>query len=259
MLQAKPLAVKLEALGATTVVHPTISIVAPDNFTVLDTALRQLSEFDWIVFTSTNAVHAVLDRCNAIELAVHQLNTRKIAAVGTTTAQALAAHNIKATVVPKSFIAYSLIDALDTHVVGKRVLLPRGDLAKDDIPFELRKRGAIVVEAISYRTVPGLGVPSLLADLHSGALTAITFASSSAVQYFVNGAMHNKEYGREWLSGLWERAQRPAVFCIGPITSATARELEVPVDAVAAEHDADGLVQAITDWFAARSSSLGTS
>src|SRR5207244_2091042 len=129
---------------------------------------------------------------------------------------------------------------------GKRILLPRADIARAALAVGLRAMGAMVDVLAAYRTVPGPGARELASVLRARTLDAITFTSSSTVRYMLDGleqAGISRAEARRLLNEL-------AVVCIGPITAATATEQGLRVDAVAQEYTADGVVAALIDWFA---------
>jgi uroporphyrinogen-III synthase len=158
-----------------------------------------------------------------------------IAAIGPGTARALAAHGLRADVVPERSVAESLAAALaERGVKGRRVLIARAAEARDVLPAELTKAGAEVEIVVLYETVRealGEAERAAVADADY-----VTFTSSSTVQNFVDA-----------LGGRDELVERARVVSIGPVTSATARELGLRVDVEAARHDIDGLVAALLD------------
>ncbi len=221
--KGRRLADRLRALGAEPIEFPTVRI-EPAEPGPLDAALRALSAFDWIVFTSAAGVEAVAERLAAAGKDARELGRRKVAAIGPVTAQALRERGIEPALVPGEYVAEAVLAALG-DVRGKSFLLPRADIAREALPAGLKAKGAVVTEVTAYRTVGAGGPPP---DL-SGA-DAVTFTSSSTVRHFVaSGAA----------------VGRAKVVCIGPVTAATARELGLTVDAVADDYTEDGLIQAL--------------
>ncbi|HEY3999531.1 MAG TPA: uroporphyrinogen-III synthase [Candidatus Xenobia bacterium] len=222
--QADGLLHELERLGARAYGIPSIELVPPESWDVLDGALKSLGEFHWVVFTSANAVQPFIDRLGD----VRRLRQVKIAAIGVATSSALACHGLKADLVPDDFVAEGLLEAFPA-VDGLKVLLPRAAQARDVFPEGLRARGVQVVVAPVYRTVPN---PSAAHELRclfdEGRIDIVMFTASSTVKYFP--------------------CDLPAsvrVVCIGPVTAAAARDRGFRVDAVPPEHTAAGLTQAI--------------
>lgn len=230
--QSAELVERLQALGATVTVCPLIAIAPLDNTAPLDDAVRRLAEYDWLLFTSANAVRAFFGRVDAA-LPEHV----KVGAVGPATARALVEHGIAPSFTPSAQTAEALAAELDV-VAGQRVLLPSADIARPALADGLRARGALVDVVTVYRTAPGDGVAALRDMLRDGAVDAVLFASPSAVQALVRG-MSAAE--RAWLSDV-------AVACIGPTTAAAAHEAGLRVSAVAREHTAAGLVAELRNW-----------
>ena len=233
--QASELAQQLAALGAEPLEFPTIQIFPLENFAELDAALTQT--FDWIIFTSVNGVAAVWARIEKLGRDARTFAHTRLAAIGAATAEELARHGLRADLVPRNYVAESILAEIgDVH--GKRILLPRADLAREKLAHDLRARGANVCEVAAYHTRPtGANVPSAqhIRDLLSaGEIDAITFTSSSTVRGFVNAIQFP-------ISNF----QFPIVACIGPITAQTARDLGLRVDVVAETYTIEGLVTAL--------------
>ena len=227
--QAAALAEKLAGQGAVPIIFPMIEITPMDDCRPLDAALRQLDQYDWIIFTSVNGVTAVWDRLDAAWPAA-----LRIAAVGPATARALAARGANAAFMPDEYVAEALAAGLG-DVAGQRVLLPHAELAREALADVLRGRGATVDELPVYRTLPAAPDPQGLAEQQRG-VDAITLTSASAARNFARLAP----------------AAPAVVACIGPVTAAAAREAGLPVRVVAAEYTLDGLVAALGDYFAHR-------
>jgi uroporphyrinogen III methyltransferase/synthase len=237
--QAGELSAELEKLGAEVYEFPTIEIVPPEDFGPLDSAIRGLDSFDWLVYTSVNGVEAFVDR-----LRHHGLDLRavprgaKVAAIGPATAERLEEVGLRVDVVPKEYRAEALIEALDSgSLAGKRVLIPRARVAREILPEKLREAGAEVVVPPAYESVPSSeGREELSLRLRSGEIDCVTFTASSTVENFV-GAFGEEE-AAQLLSGT-------RVACIGPITADTARKRGLRVDAEADEFTIPGLVEAV--------------
>ena len=240
--QSAGLCDRLRALGATPVVFPTIEIEAPANPAALDAAIKAAADYDWIVFTSVNGVEAFWD---AVQREERAGQTRqgpkfgtKIAAIGPATARALAERGVTA-IVPAEYVAEALAAALG-EVSGQRILLPRAEVTRDVLAFELRRRGAIVDEVAAYRTRLAMPDAAAVAELRRG-VDVVTFTSSSTVRSYM-ALLHRL--------GLPPFDPRPLTVCIGPITSATAREAGLTMDATAAVYTVEGLLEAVKTLFA---------
>jgi uroporphyrinogen III methyltransferase/synthase len=230
--QASQLTEKLLAHGADVAEFPVIEIVPPADSSGIDAAIARLSEYDWLIFTSVNGVRFFLERLDASGADLRQVRG-KLCAIGPATKRALEELHLKVDLLPKEYVAESMLEAFAAHdLAGKRVLLPRAAVARDIVPVELRARGAVVDVVEAYRTaVPEVGAEALK-EAFERKPDWITFTSSSTVKNFLALA------GRERLEGV-------RVASIGPVTSDTARKHGIPVTVEAAEHTMDGLVQAI--------------
>lgn len=198
---------------------PVIDIAAPsDGGEALRVAISQIATYDWVVFTSVNAVDRVAPRIRTADIWV--------AAVGMSTGQALRSWGLTPSLVPATHVAESLVEEFPEG--DGRVLIPRAAVARDVLPEGLRAKGWDVDIVEAYRTVPAHPTPEAVDAL--GRADAITFTSASTVKNYVQIA------GRERVP--------PLVACIGPITAQAAEEIGVRVDVTAQEHTIDGLVRA---------------
>jgi uroporphyrinogen-III synthase len=213
--------------------------------------LKQLSEYDWLILTSVNGVDALWERLRKLRLRVKPMRDMKIAAIGPATRQAIQQHGVKVNVVPREYVAESVVTSLRREVKGKRVLLARAKVARDVIPRELRKLGAQVDVVEAYETVvPQSSRQRLRAALASQQRRPdwITFTSSSTARNFV--ALLGESRGRvgrvHTNSSLKRHLKGVRLASIGPVTSSTLRELGLPVDVEAVEYTIPGLIKAIS-------------
>ncbi len=234
--QAASLAGRLRELGAEVVSLPAIELQPPETWEPLDRAIGELERYDWLIFTSANGVRFFIERLDRGTRDLRNLRA-KICAIGPATAQALGALHLKVDRLPREYVAESLLEAFgDDEIEGQRILIPRAKAARDLIPAELEKRGAKVDVVAAYQTV----IPADSASRASEVFEAgrkpdwITFTSSSTVKHFL-----------EFLPNKLPRGVR--VASIGPITSATAKQLGLNVDVEAAEYTTAGLVRAIVE------------
>lgn len=241
--QAGELVRALETLGAAVIALPTIRVVPLPDLSALRAALGRLPEYEWIVFTSQNAVRVVCDRLAEWGLAPSDLARAALAAIGPRTARALARHGLTPALVPDEFVAEALVRALATQgeLRGRRVLLPRAREARDALPEGLRALGAVVDDIPVYETVCASGDGAALASaILTGKVAAVTFTSSSTVRHFV------EIVGRPAAT-----SGRFAAAVIGPVTAATAEELGIPVAVRASTYTVPGLVDALARHFTA--------
>lgn len=236
--QAGQLADKLRALGAEVLEIPAIEMAPPLSWEPLDSALRNLSRYRWLIVTSANTVSALRDRMVTLGLAPEDFTALSIAAVGSGTAQALRGSGLEPSVTPPEYVAESLVEALRDRAQGQRVLLARAAVARDVIPDALRAQGAILDVVDAYRTViPSASVTALRARFGPGGHPpdAATFTSSSTVTNFL-ALLHEAD------------VSAPATMLaisIGPITSETLRDCGLQPAAEADPHDLNGLVAAV--------------
>lgn len=232
--QASKLTRQLENLGAEVIEFPTIKISPPsDNFKSLDTAIKNLTTFDWIIFTSANGVEKFFERLKFFKLDARIFCTAKIAAIGSATAEKLADFGIVADLVPAEFRAEGLIAELKDKVAGKKILIARAEVARDILPRELEKLGADVTVAKVYKTESAAENFSKIADEK---IDLVTFTSSSTVENFVAA------FGADYL-------QKVKTAAIGPVTAQTLKNFGVTADIVADEFTIAGLVEAIKKFF----------
>jgi uroporphyrinogen-III synthase len=248
--QAGDLAERLRALGAEPVICPAIAIAPLEDTAPLDAAISRLGRYDWLIVTSVNGARALCDRMAARGVPVAALRGVRVGAVGPATAAVLAERGIAVDFVPSAFVAEAILAEIG-DVAGRRILLPRADIARETLVEELRARGAQVDDLVAYRTIPGDGAALLAPLLRAGAVDAVTFASSSAVRYLLDGLTATGMEPEEALACL----NRTAIICIGPVTAATARRAGLRVTAEACESTAAGVAAALCDAF--RGSSTG--
>ena len=234
--QASELSDKLSERGAQVIELPAICIEPPRDRAPLEQAARELSAYDWIIFTSVNGVDSLFGVLEGLDKDARSFGAAKICAIGPATATRLAEKGIKADLVPERFVAEAILDALLTteDVKGKRFLLPRADLARPALREGLEKAGANVTEVVSYHTVPETPTEKELNDI--GEADLVTFASSSTVRNFID------TLGPELVAALREKCR---FISIGPVTSQTMRELDIPVAIEAETSTIPGMVEAI--------------
>ena len=236
--QAGEMVRQLRALGADAFEMPTIRIEpAPDKRAFYE-SVAYAHSYDWLIFTSPNGVDAFFNVFFEIYKDARDLGGVRIAAIGPATAARVNAFRFQVDVQPEKYVAEEIITALqkETSVENLKVLLARAEGARDVLPKELSRLGAIVDEAVAYRTVPetedeGGGIRRYR---ETGA-DMVTFTSSSTAENFHALQMPPHE-GVRFAS-------------IGPVTSKTMRDLGMPVDVEAPVHDIPGLVAAIVNFF----------
>jgi uroporphyrinogen III methyltransferase / synthase len=232
--QAGALSARLTALGANAIELPTIEIVPALDYGPLDSAIADLASCDWLIFTSANGVRFFMDRLDRSTRDLRSLGNAKICAIGPATRAAVEALHLKVDLMGREYVAEGLLEAFAAHrLEGKRVLLPRATVARDLVPEELRRRGALVDVVEAYRTEVPEGAAARAREVLGASPDCVTFTSSSTVQNFV--AVTG---GVSPLAGI-------PVVSIGPITTRTARGLGIEVTAEAKVFTVEGLVEAV--------------
>ncbi len=242
--QAEALSFPLRELGAEVLEIPFIEIRPPASFRALDDSLRQIHNYDWLILTSVNGVKALAGRIRHLGLDALNFVHLKVAAIGPATEQALEAEQFQVDVVPDKYVAEAVVSSLRAQVKGQRILLVRAKIARDVIPEELRRAGAVVNVVEAYETVaPEASRSRLQAALQDSSKKpdVITFTSSSTVRNFVS-LLNLEEDGRPARPPILEGVK---LASIGPVTSVTLRQLGLPVDIEAREYTVPGLVRAI--------------
>lgn len=232
--QADDFAEKLRSCGFEPVFFPVIEIRPIEDTVALERALSRLNCYEWVVFTSVNAVDVVFD--NHPPLPVGEKLGVKFAAIGPKTAEALQARGIRPDFVPEEYVAEAILPGLG-DLRGKWVLLPRAEIARKALPEAIVSAGGIAHEITVYKTLPARPDPDGLAALKTG-VDVVTLTSPSTVHNFI--AIVN-EHGLDPLN----LPNRPMFACIGPITEQAAREQGLTDLLVAKEYTTDGLLEAI--------------
>jgi uroporphyrinogen III methyltransferase/synthase len=241
--QAGILCNRLRLLGADVFELPTIRIVPPEDLWEFGELVRDSYQYDWLIFTSPNGVDAFFEMYYKLYSDARNIGNVKIAAIGPATAQRIKDFHLAVDLQPKKFVAEAIVRDLQElgSVENLKFLLARAAGARDVLPKKLTELGAIVDEVIAYRTIaePDDAAGSLERFRSEGA-DLITFTSSSTVENFLA------------LNLPWPKTLMTA--SIGPITSETMRKNQVSIDVEAAQHDMDGMVEAILTAFGVASS-----
>ena len=238
-VQAGALTRLLESRGAQVVEIPTIRIEPPEDYGELDAVLHRLPGFDWVVFTSANAVDAVFDRLRERGLDARALHGTRVAAIGRSTAGSLHDVGIAADLVASLSISEGLVkDMAALDVSGSRILVPGAEARRESLASGLAKLGAEVEVVAAYRTVNVEGSPANVDAALAGGIDVATFTSSSTVRGLVR-----------LLDGDVGKLEGVDVACIGPVTAAEARNAGLDVAILAKESTVQGLVEAIIEHY----------
>jgi uroporphyrinogen-III synthase len=233
---------EIESRGGTAVVVPMIVTGPPPSWVECDAAIGRRGTYAMLVFTSVNAVEGFMGRARALGVPPGPLPGPRSAAVGSATARALSGYGAPAAVLPETFTGASLASALGGSLRGKRVLLPRGSIAREEVAETLRREGALVEAVTVYATTApaGLAAGSFARRVLSGEFDVLTFASPSAAANF---------------AALFAPGDLPAVpghakiAVIGPSTADAVRGLGLPPDIIARESTGTGLIRSIEEFY----------
>lgn len=242
--QARGVVDQLNSLGAEVLELPLVKFADPLDWSHLDRALNSLCEYDWILFTSQNAVDFVSRRCQARGIPPSTI-TPKIAAVGPATAEAARRQGFQVAHVAKQFRGAVLARDLEGEIKHKRILLPRSDRANEDLPRLLRTAGTQVTEVVAYRTLnPDSSHETAIRSIQTGMVDVIVFFSPSAFHHLLDLVD---------LSHLQSLAGKVCFAAIGPVTAQAIRETGLPVPIQAEEATTPALVEALVQYCAQHS------
>ena len=244
--QSMELVERLEAMGAAAIEAPMIRILPPDDDGPLDEACARAGDFDWIVFSSANAVDAFMERLLAGPGDLRALGGVALCSVGPATSEHLADYGLKVDLTPAEYRAEAVLRALADRgdVRGLKILLPHADIGRELLADELRKQGADVTEVVAYRTVAveadREGEPDIYRMLLEHGIDVVTFTSASAVRNFVR--ILGAEPAADLLAGT-------VVACIGPVTAEAALQSNIKTTIQPEHYTIPALADAIAKHF----------
>ena len=241
-LQSEALAKLLAGVGAIPIVLPLVEFGEPENFGPLDVAIAQLEKFDWIIFTSGQAVRAFETRNKDLGALLNPAGSKlRIAAVGPVSAEAVRQAGLPVEYVARTHNGVGLANELGARLQGRSVLLPRSDRANPDLPAALKTHGAQVTEVIAYRTLQ----PS---EVDRQKLGSISASEADAILFFSPSAAHNfaQSVSAEHFLGLQNCL---AIVAVGPVTAEALRHLKMERIVVAADTTSASVVQALENHF----------
>lgn len=247
--QSEQLVAELRARGAVPVMLPMVAFASPDSPELLDAAIRNLREYDWVFVTSQNALRAIRERCELLKIDLRgAFSGVEIAAVGPATAEALRDAGLRVAHVASKHQGTALAEELAAKVRGKKVLLPRSDRANPDLVESLKRIGAEVTEVCAYKTV----------GPESGARAAAekAAAEADAVLFFSPSAVHHLEeaLGKEAFVKL---SRGSAFVANGPVTEGALRKAGVERVLLARDTSAGAVVESLTSYFVQEEAQAG--
>lgn len=230
--QSQGTVARLSGLGAKVLVQPAIEISAPADCSPVDDAIKRLSEFDWLVFSSSNGVHYFLRRLLALGHDLRWLGGVRLAAIGPGTVEALSGYFLKTDLQPGEYRAESLAAALAPFTRGKRVLLARASRGREVLAEMLTAAGANVEQAVVYESRDVTAIDEELAvEIRSGQIDWVTVTSPAIARSLA------KMFGQS--------LRKTKLATISPLTAEVARELGFEPAAVAEIYTTDGVIDAI--------------
>ncbi len=238
--QAEEFSSALREYGAVVYECATIRIEPVGDGAAVDQEIACLGDYNWLIFTSANAVDMFMTRVFGLGLDARCLGGVRVSVIGSKTAEQLRGYGIVADVVPRKYVQEGLLESLAVET-GDRVLLPRAAEARDLLPLTLEQKGAHVEVVPLYETAGNKeGIVKLKRYLTKGVVDVITFTSSSTVKRLMD-ALSDKERSRLFHDVL--------IASIGPVTSAIVREAGLEVQIEAKEYTTKGLLKAILKYF----------
>ena len=247
--QSAQLVQALREQGAVPIVLPMVAFGPPEDPFLLDEAIRQFRSYDWVFLTSQNALRALEERCQFLNVSLAEaLEGVGIAAVGPATADAVENAGLRVSYIATKHQGVALAEELAERVRGKRVLLPRSDRANPELVESLHRFGAHVVEVCAYRTVRS-------DTTDSAAAGALAEEGADAVLFFSPSAVHHLQelLGSEKFLA-WSR--RSVYAAIGPVTEGALRKARVDRVVLARDTTVPAVLEALADYFAHASSGL---
>ena len=236
--QTEEFANALIAEGAHPIFFPVIEIAPLNDFTVFDSALLKLDQYNWLILTSIHGVNIFFKRLETLGIQNIPQQLR-VAAIGAKTARCLYEHWVAPNFVPTEYIAEAILPGLGKDISGKRFLLPQSDLAREFLAKEIRSAGGIVDAVVAYHTKTAHPDSSAMDTLRAG-VDIITFASPSSVKGFM-------DLLAEYDLDIFNLPGNPIIACIGPVTVSAARDAGLQVHVEAKEHTMNGLVAALKE------------
>ncbi len=232
---------KILELGGEPVSLPTVKVLPPQDYSLLDGFLEKIDKFHWIIFTSINGVEYFFNRLKVRKIDFRELKGVKLAAIGPKTGEAINDLGLKVEFQPAEYRAEAVAEGLKGFTSpGEAVLLPRADIARLELPRALKEMGLDVHEVTTYyNELPEDRGDFNFEELLSGSKKPIiTFSSSSTVRNFMKLLVDG---GKEMVKGA-------VLASIGPITSETIRSFGLNVDIEASSYTMDGLLEGILKY-----------
>ena len=232
---------KLNELGAETVEFPTIEICPPSSWKKFDKSLKELTNTDWIIFTSSNGVKYFFNRFFEKKLNIKSLFNTKFAVIGEKTNESLNKYGLTADLIPKQYMAEGLIEQFKSiDLIGKNVLIPRAKEARDVLPQKLKRLGANVevISVYENKKPDNLNSKKLISEIKQAGIDIITFTSPSTVNNFYSVFKPDEKSFKDSL-----------IASIGPITNQALNELGKQANVTPTKYTTDSLIEEILNHY----------
>jgi uroporphyrinogen III methyltransferase/synthase len=237
--QAEVFAHQLQNAGLEAVIFPVIEFAPPEDPQPLAEAIRNITTYDWLIFTSSNSVRFFIDALHKEGKTVSNLSGLKICAVGPKTAEAVKMEGIAIDLIPEQYQAEGVLEAFkETGIKGKKILFPRAKEGRELLPEGLKQMGAELNLVPVYRTVKPEGKEMQLEGILEKGIDIISFTSGSTVKNFL-----------EILGGKRQLIAGPRIACISDVTAKVATKYGFEVDIIPKENTTESMVEAIYRYF----------
>jgi uroporphyrinogen III methyltransferase/synthase len=246
----------LEDMGAEMIEFPTIEIAPPENYDELDSAIKKIEAYNWIIFTSGNGVKYFLKRLMEKDKDIRDLKGIRICAIGTKTAEEIKKYGIKVDLIPEEFNAEGLIEAFlkiqnsklkKQSLKGIKILLPRAEKAREIFPEKVRESGGEIDVPAAYRAVkPEMHGKRLKRFLKEGRISVATFTSASTFDNFMEIMGADAD----------ELLRDVAIAVIGPVTAKAVEKAGLKVEIMPETATIEAMVEDIIKWAAKRQAAV---
>lgn len=239
--QSVTFAEKLEELGAETIIFPAVKISPPDSWRKLDRSLKKITEYDWIIFTSSNGVRFFFGRINDLKISIRAFSGIKFAVIGEKTSETLADKGFSADIVPSDYRAEGLLmEFKKFDIISKKILIPRAREAREVLPKGLKNLGADVDVVTAYQNIKpeSLTSKSDISELRNTAVDVITFTSPSTVKNFYSVFSPNEKSFKNRI-----------IASIGPVTSAALEKIGLTPDITPDKYTTECMLESIVEYY----------
>lgn len=237
--QAEGFARQLEGAGLEALIFPVIEFAPPEDTKALSKAIRNIANYDWLVFTSSNSLHFFIEALHREGKKTTHISSLKVCAIGPKTAEAVRTAGLAIDLTPQHYQAEGVLKAFkEIDIKGKKILFPRAKEGREILPEGLTHMGAEVDLIAVYRTTRPCGREKELGKELEKGIDVITFTSGSTVRNFLHMIGEKKEL-----------IKSSKIACISEVTASIVRGLELEVDIIPEENTTESMVEAICRYF----------